>query len=598
MDSVEKLVDEKNELWRALQDVQDILEQTKVEKDQVTKLFTDFKSHFEVIKNQCQSYHHRLVEEITSKKEIQNLYESRLSELRKSIEIKQREIDQISQKMVLPIDTDILRMRIQKDLESRFRIELETRALELEKMTDAYYECKRHMEIYKTSLENQKFDTEKIVQEMREKHKMELNEIFEENQSLQLKLEEQRDRETIRQVRRELDEYKKKCSDQSLELNELRKDRESLKLERNELIIKQAKELEDERNVRRTLNTENDKFKFRIRCLEDDLQKQQLKTEKKTQEVNATMADKTSTLSILKEKEIMLDTFKRQVNELREELHQRELDLEQHFRRQVDEDKDKGIMERKEKTKLQKELEILEKNYIELEQRRKADVTIGQEEYEKLQRQHRVLTEERNIYLNKVQQLQADYDDLMKQYQGKTDELDMVDREYKKIQEKHREVMNSEYNLQTAKDHLETSVRVSQEELQRVHAEYEESVYRWKQERNDLHQKLSEFSKALDRAKDESIKSKLHSKQYKEKVKLANNTIKALGQKVAQYELERQAERDVDDMRVGSQHIADNMGRESHHSNRGSDQDFKDVLQRILNDDHLKHEMRRILNQS
>jgi hypothetical protein len=26
--------------------------------------------------------------------------------------------------MVLPVDTDILRMRIQKDLESRFRIEL------------------------------------------------------------------------------------------------------------------------------------------------------------------------------------------------------------------------------------------------------------------------------------------------------------------------------------------------------------------------------------------------------------------------------------------------------------------------------------------
>lgn len=83
--------------------------------------------------------------------------------------------------MVLPIDTDILRMKIQKDLESRFRIELETRALELEKVTDAYYECKRHMEIYKTSLENQKFESEKILQEMRDKHKHELNEIFEEN---------------------------------------------------------------------------------------------------------------------------------------------------------------------------------------------------------------------------------------------------------------------------------------------------------------------------------------------------------------------------------------------------------------------------------
>lgn len=48
-------------------------------------------------------------------------------------------------------------------------------------MTDVYYECKRHMEIYKTSLENQKFETEKIIQEMRDKHKQELNEIFEEN---------------------------------------------------------------------------------------------------------------------------------------------------------------------------------------------------------------------------------------------------------------------------------------------------------------------------------------------------------------------------------------------------------------------------------
>ena len=49
--SIEKLIDEKNELWRALTDVQDILEKTKNEKEQVTKLFTDFKSHFEVIKS-------------------------------------------------------------------------------------------------------------------------------------------------------------------------------------------------------------------------------------------------------------------------------------------------------------------------------------------------------------------------------------------------------------------------------------------------------------------------------------------------------------------------------------------------------------------
>jgi len=42
---------------------------------------------------------------------------------------------------------------------------------------------------------------------------------------------------------------------------------------------------------------------------------------------------------------------------------------------------------------------VLEKNYAELENTRKRDVMIAQEEYEKLQKKHRTVTEERNIYL-------------------------------------------------------------------------------------------------------------------------------------------------------------------------------------------------------
>lgn len=97
----------------------------------------------------------------------------------------------------------------------------------------------------------------------------------------------------------------------SLEVTELRKERDSLKLEKNDLVIKQTKELEEERNLRRTLNTEHEKLKFRVKCLEDDLQKQCLKAEKRLQEANAATNDKTSLLSLLKEKEIMSDSLKR-----------------------------------------------------------------------------------------------------------------------------------------------------------------------------------------------------------------------------------------------------------------------------------------------
>ncbi len=141
-----------------------------------------------------------------------------------------------------------------------------------------------------------------------------------------------------------------------------------MKLERNELIIQQAKEVEEERNQRRTVMSASEKLKWRVRCLEDEVQKQQLKGERKAQEVLQMANEKASIMGILKEKEIMLDSMKRQLNELREELHQKEQEIESLFNRQTQDYKDQGVQERKEKSRLQKEMEILERNYMELEQ--------------------------------------------------------------------------------------------------------------------------------------------------------------------------------------------------------------------------------------
>jgi|TARA_B110000285_G_C15088646_1_gene597715 hypothetical protein len=48
--------------------------------------------------------------------------------------------------------------------------------------------------------------------------------------------------------------------------------------------------------------------------------------------------------------------------------------LDAHLRRAVSEDKDKSLIERKEKTRIHKELETLERNYMELSHSRKADL--------------------------------------------------------------------------------------------------------------------------------------------------------------------------------------------------------------------------------
>ena len=97
-----------------------------------------------------------------------------------------------------------------------------------------------------------------------------------------MRLEDSRDQESIRALRRELDEAKRRLVEASTEMTEIRKERDLAKMEKNDLLIKHAKEIEEERTQRRVITTENDKLKFKAKCLEDDVHKEQLKAERKT----------------------------------------------------------------------------------------------------------------------------------------------------------------------------------------------------------------------------------------------------------------------------------------------------------------------------
>ena len=70
--------------------------------------------------------------------------------MRRAIEQKQREIEMMSSKMTLPIDTDIMRMKIQKDIEARHRVEIDSKQQEIDRLSEHFYEVKRQLEILKT----------------------------------------------------------------------------------------------------------------------------------------------------------------------------------------------------------------------------------------------------------------------------------------------------------------------------------------------------------------------------------------------------------------------------------------------------------------
>ena len=377
--------------------------------------------------------------------------------------------------------------------------------MELDKVSESYFEIKRMHEISKTSLEGQKIEFEKVVDDMKRRHQEELSELVQDNHALQLRIEDSnRDREQTRILRRDIDDLKRRVSESQQEALDLRKERDQLKIDKNELLIKNAKDLEEERNHRRVFQSENDKLKFQIKCFEDDLSKLQLKCERKTQEVQGALSEKTSLLTVLKEKEIMIDSIRRQLSQTKEDLDLKEQELDAYVRRSLSEDKDKSLIERKEKTRVHKELDTLEKNYLELQHSRKADLQIKQNEIDNLNKVLAQLEESKSG----LQQINDSYEneirDLKKKLMIKQDQNELLEKEFAKLQDKLREVQNNEFNLSTQKEHHEATAKIQEDQIAKLTQRYQEDESQWKEDKMELTAKIQELYIQLDKVKREA----------------------------------------------------------------------------------------------
>lgn len=87
----------------------------------------------------------------------------------------------MSKKLSLPVDTDILRMKIQKELEARHRTDLEQKTQENERLSDQFYESKRQLDITRSQLDSLKHEHEKEVQDTKDRLRNEIQELLLEN---------------------------------------------------------------------------------------------------------------------------------------------------------------------------------------------------------------------------------------------------------------------------------------------------------------------------------------------------------------------------------------------------------------------------------
>jgi len=68
----------------------------------------------------------------------------------------------------------------------------------VDRLSEQYYEAKRQLDIVKTQLETQRHESEKEIADLKERSRKEASDLMIENQALQSKADDKRDRELIR----------------------------------------------------------------------------------------------------------------------------------------------------------------------------------------------------------------------------------------------------------------------------------------------------------------------------------------------------------------------------------------------------------------
>lgn len=72
-----------------------------------------------------------------------------------------------------------------------------------------------------------------------------------------------------------------------------------------------TRDLEEERSARRQLQSDAERAEFKLKCLNEESQKMQLKAEKKQSELHRVQSDKNACESVLKTREQMIEGLQR-----------------------------------------------------------------------------------------------------------------------------------------------------------------------------------------------------------------------------------------------------------------------------------------------
>lgn len=171
-DRINVLLEENISLKKALTSTKAALDRLGDDYKTLKKIHEEIKDHNSSLEKENHELFLKLETISQEKKDIENQFDTTIRNLKSAIEQKQKEIEEVQTKVIPVLDQDMIKIKLINELEVPHKIQLEAKAIEIEKIQEENYELKRQLQMVLTKCENIGNEKEKEIKALQQKTKV------------------------------------------------------------------------------------------------------------------------------------------------------------------------------------------------------------------------------------------------------------------------------------------------------------------------------------------------------------------------------------------------------------------------------------------
>ncbi|CAD8169045.1 unnamed protein product [Paramecium pentaurelia] len=442
MQQYEGLIEENTQLKKAIISSKAVIGRKINEYETLQAINDELKQNLDKMRLENQDLLQKYKIAMHDKKQTEQQFDNATKNWKLLIEQKQREIEEIQSRLTPAFDQDMMRIKLLNELDLPHRQQLEQKQLEIEKLNEIIYQLKRKIDLELSRVETIQVDKDKEMKLLSEKHKLDMADLQHQISDLTRQVEDNKDRDTIRRLRKDLEEYKLKFNATDTENEELRNERDKIREEKNDIMIKFARQLDTERNDKRQFKSDFDKLQVRTRFLEDEFRKEKQRREQIATDFEILKTEKDQLLTDLRKKDDTIHYLQRKITDMEEEQLEQEQKVQDKLTRLYQDEHDKYLQERNKAVTLQKDLDNLKKRFSDLQD----DYKVLRDRYQKENIDNKDSTRIQNEEIEKLKktlsQQTKEIGDLERSNKNKEEQIHDLENENETVKRRNRELQH------------------------------------------------------------------------------------------------------------------------------------------------------------